>query len=89
MSYPEVVLRKNTERLLRRGHPWVYSGAVAQCAADLPPGSIVDVLDSRGVFVGRGYYNAQSNIAVRMLTRDRHEDIDVAFVTRAPPRPIG
>ena len=29
MNYPEISLRKGSEQLLRRGHPWVYSGAVA------------------------------------------------------------
>jgi 23S rRNA (cytosine1962-C5)-methyltransferase len=44
-------------------------------------GEIVDVLDSRGGFVGRGYLNLRSLIAVRVLTR-RPEAIDHAFLEK-------
>ena len=86
MNYPEISLRKNSEQQLRRGHPWVYSGAVARRSPDVAPGEIVDVKDSKGGFVGRGYYNPHSTIAIRMMSRDRNEAIDNAFLTRAIER---
>jgi len=86
MNYPEISLRKGSEQLLRRGHPWVYSGAVAGNSPDAAPGEIVDVIDSRGGFVGRGYYNPHSTIAIRVMSRDRNEAIDDAFLTRAIER---
>ena len=86
MNYPEISLRKGSEQLLRRGHPWVYSGAVAGHSPDAAPGEIVDVIDSRGGFVGRGYYNPHSTIAIRVMSRDRNEAIDDAFLTRAIER---
>ena len=89
MTYPEIVLRPNSQRLLIQGHPWVYSGALARHHADASPGGIVDVHDSRGRFVGRGYYNPDSNIAVRILTRDSACAIDGGFLERALARAIG
>jgi 23S rRNA (cytosine1962-C5)-methyltransferase len=86
MNYPEISLRKNSEQMLRRGHPWVYSGAVEHCSPDVAPGEMVDVKDSRDGFVGRGYYNPHSTIAVRVMSRDRNEAIDPAFLTRAVER---
>ena len=80
MSYPELRLRKGTERSLLNGHPWVYSGAVNQPPADADAGCLVDVVDHHGRFIGRGHYNPHSPIRVRILTRDRETDIDSAFL---------
>ena len=48
---------------------------------NVAPGEIVDVLDFSGRFIGRGYINPHSLIAVRLLTR-KQEEIDVGFFTR-------
>lgn len=80
MTCPELILRANSERLLLKGHPWVYSGAVARVDGDVEPGQIVDVISDRGRFVGRGYYNPRSTIAVRILAHDRSRTIDGAFM---------
>lgn len=48
----------------------------------LPPGTIVDIQDRDGQWVGRGFYNGHSRIALRVLTTDLHEAIDAAFFRR-------
>src|SRR5690606_22813261 len=45
-------------------------------------GDIVEVFTHQGLFVGRGYINPQSQILVRLLTRDKEEMIDAAFFHR-------
>lgn len=63
----------------RAGHPWVFANDILDPpVAALKPGGTVEVLDSRGQFVGRGYANPHSLIAVRMLTGSRVE-IDAEF----------
>jgi len=52
----------------------------------LPPGSVVDVLDRDGIWVGRGFYNAHSRITLRILTNDANEPIDRCLL-RAHHRP--
>lgn len=69
-------LRPGMHRVLG-GHCWVYTDELVDAAA-LEPGAIVDVVDARDRFVGRGYANPRSRIAVRLLTR-RDETIDAAF----------
>ena len=86
MNYPEVVLQKGSERALLQGHPWVYSGAVARQAADLEPGALVAVRSHRGQFVASGYYNPQSSIRVRLLSRTEGLPIDTAFFRAAIER---
>jgi 23S rRNA (cytosine1962-C5)-methyltransferase len=65
---PSVRLQAGRDRSARHRHPWVFSGAVDSVSGSPAPGEIVDVLDARGGFLGRGYYNEHSRIRVRMLT---------------------
>lgn len=74
-------LKKKEERRVQRGHPWVFSNELHDLPSDAVPGEIVEVRDVSGGFVGRGYLNPRSLIAVRLLTRQR-EDIDAQFFIR-------
>jgi len=64
----EVIIAKGRAGPLRRLHPWVYAGAIAEVRGHPEPGDIVDIKDHRGNFLGRGYYNPHSQICVRILT---------------------
>lgn len=87
-GYPQLRLRSNAERLLIKGHPWVFSGAVAERDPAAGRGSIVDVHNNAGRFIGRGTCNPGAEIVVRILTRQADEDIDAAFVRRRVARAI-
>jgi 23S rRNA (cytosine1962-C5)-methyltransferase len=63
----------------RSSHPWIYQKMVEKPATRLPPGSVVDILDRDGQWVGRGFYNGHSRIALRVLTSDSAETIDDTF----------
>jgi 23S rRNA (cytosine1962-C5)-methyltransferase len=58
------------------GHPWVFSNEIDGDVRAIPPGGVVDILDAKGKFLGRGYGNPASLIAVRLLSKRRKEDID-------------
>jgi 23S rRNA (cytosine1962-C5)-methyltransferase len=73
-----VRLRKNQDRRVRAGHPWIFSNEIEATEGTFEDGDVVDILDARGAFLGRGYVNRHSLIAVRVLTRSR-EEIDRAF----------
>ncbi len=88
VSYPQLELRRNSEQLLLKGHPWVYSGAVAGCDPSVSPGDIVDVVNGKGRFIGRGYYNPRSTIVVRVLTRQKNTAIDQPFLQRQIARAV-
>ncbi len=47
----------------------------------IPHGMLVDVATERGRYIGRGYFNPDSQIAVRLLSRDA-EEIGVDFFRR-------
>src|SRR5256886_16099202 len=61
---------------------------VEKPADRLPSGSLVDIVDRTGQWVGRGLYNGHSRIALRVLTTDPNEAIDAAFFERRLGRAI-
>jgi 23S rRNA (cytosine1962-C5)-methyltransferase len=72
------ILKPKEERRLLRGHLWAYRNEFAQ----LPPmreGELVDVVSESGRFVGRGFYQSEGGIAVRVLAR-KPQDVDSDFL---------
>lgn len=65
----KIFLKKGREESLRRFHPWVFSGAIAQIAGTPAEGDIVGVYSSEGEFMAAGHYQIGS-IAVRILSFD-------------------
>ena len=65
----KVILKKGREESLRRFHPWVFSGAIAQIQGNPSEGDIVAVHASDGSFMAFGHYQVGS-IAVRVLSFD-------------------
>src|SRR5215831_14468032 len=77
-SYPQVLLK-----IARRSaHPWIFQKMVEKPAQRIPGGSVVDIVDRDQHWVGRGFYNGHSRIALRVLTTDPAEAIDAAFLVR-------
>lgn len=67
----DVILHPGKEKHVKRGHPWVFSGAIARIQVDdLPPeaGDWVRVKDAQGTFIGWGHWGTGS-IAVRIVSR--------------------
>lgn len=65
----KIILRKGREESLRRFHPWVFSGAVAEIQGDPSEGDVVAIYASDGSFLAYGHYQIGS-IAVRVLSFD-------------------
>lgn len=55
---------------------------VEKPAQRIAPGSVVEVEDRDGQWVGRGFYNGHSRISLRILTSDPAEVIDETFFAR-------
>ncbi len=88
MNHPIFHLKAHRDEALLRGHPWIFSRALRDPQTELPPGTIVDIHDMAERFVARGYYNPQTDIAVRILTRDAAEEIDAAFLAERVRRAL-
>ena len=67
-------------------HPWIFQRLVEKPAQRPKPGSIVDVVGVDGVWIGRGFYNGHSRIALRMLENDPDIEVDAGWF--APQRAL-
>jgi 23S rRNA (cytosine1962-C5)-methyltransferase len=72
------VLLPREERRLLRGHDWAYRNEFKRLP-ETGDGAVVDVFTENRRFVGRGFYQADGGIAVRLLTRHQ-EPIDDRFL---------
>ena len=66
----------------RSSHPWIFQRLVEKPAQRPKPGSIVDVSGVDGAFIGRGFYNGHSRIAVRILETNPDVAVDSAWFAR-------
>jgi 23S rRNA (cytosine1962-C5)-methyltransferase len=74
------IVRMKIER--RSMHPWVFQKMVEKPEPKPRPGTVVDVIDATDSWVGRGFYNGHSRIALRILTTDPKEVIDGDYFAR-------
>jgi 23S rRNA (cytosine1962-C5)-methyltransferase len=72
------VIRLKSDRA--PGHPWVWSAQLHKPETKLPPGSVVEIHDAKGRFVGRGFWNGHARIALRVLSTDEAEAIDAEWI---------
>jgi 23S rRNA (cytosine1962-C5)-methyltransferase len=87
MTTPLPAVRLKIAR--RSAHPWIFQKMVERPTARIPPGSVVDILDRDGRWVGRGFYNGHSRITLRVLTSNPDEPIDEAFFAGRLERAVG
>jgi 23S rRNA (cytosine1962-C5)-methyltransferase len=70
-----VRLQRGADKRAKNGHPWIFSNEIGEISGERIPGETAEVFNAGGDYIGTGYYNPQSLIAVRLLSRNR-EDID-------------
>ena len=78
----KVVLNRKISNRVVSGHPWIFSNEINLMDDALEAGDIADVYTYEHKFVGRGYFNPVSMIPIRLLTRNKAEEINAAFFHR-------
>ena len=76
-----VILKKNEEKRLLNGYPWVFANEVYKVEGKDVQGSVAEVRSFDGRFVGKGFINHHSKILVRILTL-KNESVDDEFFAR-------
>jgi 23S rRNA (cytosine1962-C5)-methyltransferase len=71
---PIVKLSGRGSSRLKNGHVWVYRSDIVS-SDGVPPGAVVDVADERGKFLGTALYSSASQIAIRMISPNKVEDL--------------
>lgn len=80
MAEAIVTLKKGEGRSLKAGGLWVFDNEIDTIVGTFTNGDIVIVHDFDGYMMGRGFINQNSKIRVRMMTRDKEQQIDEAFL---------
>ena len=73
-----IKLKKSEEKRILNGHLWVFSNEVQDIRGEPSTGDIVEVRKNSGEFLGKGFFNPNSLIAIRLLTY-LDEEIDFKF----------
>ena len=80
MDTPNPVVR--LKNAWRSSHPWIFQKLVEKPAQKPRPGEIVDACDVDGQFIGSGFYNGHSRIALRILETDPARAVDAGWFER-------
>lgn len=66
--------------MLKAGGLWVFDNEIAAVTEDAVNGELIRVEDFDGYPMGTGFYNDNSKITIRMMSRQRDAVIDEAFL---------
>jgi len=88
-NYAKLTVTPKAEHAIRRGHPWVYGEEVTSSLGSWDGGDIVDVLSSKGRWLGAGFVNNNSKIRVRIISRNTNDRFDEDFFRRRISYAIG
>ncbi|HQJ76061.1 MAG TPA: class I SAM-dependent rRNA methyltransferase [Bacteroidota bacterium] len=76
----KVILKKNCDKKVKRGYLWIFSNQVDKVESNPENGDIVEIFNSNNQFIGKGFYNKNSLISLRLLTYT-DEEINKNFLT--------
>ncbi len=82
MAYPELYLKKNEDKRLRKGHLWIFSNEVDNQRSPLEhfsSGDVIAVKSSNGQPLGTAYINPNTLICARLLSRKTNLKIGSNF----------
>lgn len=77
-----VTLKKGEGRTLKAGGMWVYDNEIDAITGNFENGDIVSIHDFDGYFMGYGFLNTNSKIAVRLLSRHKDNPVTEDFIHR-------
>jgi 23S rRNA (cytosine1962-C5)-methyltransferase len=72
-------LRKKAGDRVANGHPWVFANELGDSDGEYEAGDIVELYSYNGSFIGKGYVNPASQIRIRLLSRNKSEEINNEF----------
>jgi 23S rRNA (cytosine1962-C5)-methyltransferase len=75
----KVILKRKISQRVANGHPWIYANEIDKIDDVIRGGEIVEVFSHDKKFIGKGYINPKSQITIRLLTRNRNDEINEEF----------
>jgi len=80
-DYKKVVITDKALKKVLLGHPWIFGEEIIK-KDEINNGEIVDVLNQKGKYIGSGFYNDNSKITIRLLSRNYNDTYDYDFFKR-------
>lgn len=80
MEHVIATLKKGEGRAFKAGGLWIYDNEIASLMGSFTNGDLVLVHDFDGYCLGRGFINTHSKIRIRMMTRNKDQEVDEAFL---------
>ncbi len=68
--------------MLKGGHVWVYADEVISLSSPIEDGALADVRSQKGKYIGTGFYNSNSKIRIRIVSKNANDRFDEAFWER-------
>ena len=81
-KYAKFFVTPKGERAARGGHPGVFGEEVTKIEGEYANGDLVDVVTSKGKYLGTGFANDHSKIRVRIISTNTNDKFDEAFWER-------
>jgi 23S rRNA (cytosine1962-C5)-methyltransferase len=78
MTHPihQAIIYPDRTRPFALRHPWVFAGAIQEVRGNPQDGDLIDLVTPEKEFLGRGYWNSQSQIRVHVLSWSPDEVIN-------------
>ena len=76
---PTCTLFPGKEKRVYQAQTWIYRSEIAKAEAAAKPGDVVRVCAANGTFLGQAFYNPQSQMSLRLLTRSE-TPVDEGFI---------
>jgi len=73
-------LKADRDRSMKRGHPWILSGAVAKVDGDPQPGDTVRIIAANGTELATASYSPFSALRARVWSFDPNVEITAGFI---------
>ena len=80
-NFKKAVVTSKAEKSILLGHPWVYDGELLS-RDNIDNGEIVDIVNNKDKYLGSGFYNDNSKIIIRLISRNANDIFDIEFFRR-------
>ena len=78
-KYSKIILSEEGEKWLDNGQMWMYKNNAVDIDEKIENGSLVDIVTTRGRYMGTGFISKNSHFTVRILSKKKDEIIDRDF----------
>lgn len=82
MEKLNVYINQKAEKKVLNNHPWVFASDIVKSDKTIKNGDIVVVRNSKDKFLGSAFYNNNSKIVLRIISRNANDTFDYDFFKR-------